>query len=50
MPYGLVYAKEPTAAADKFIRAVKEIRKEDLLRKEPSRTEDGSGIPVGNLT
>lgn len=27
MPYGLVYAKEPTAAAKKFIRAVKEIQK-----------------------
>ena len=26
MPYGLVYAKEPTAAAAKFIRAVKKLK------------------------
>ena len=29
MPYGLVYAKEPTAAAAKFIRAVKKIVRQD---------------------
>ena len=29
MPYGLVYAKEPTAAADKFIHAVQRIMKQD---------------------
>ena len=29
MPYGLVYAKEPTNAADKFIQAVKAIVSEN---------------------
>jgi hypothetical protein len=29
IPYGLVYAKEPTAAAVKFIHAVKKIKKLD---------------------
>ena len=29
MPYGLVYSKEPTAAAAKFIHAVQKIRKLD---------------------
>ena len=29
MPYGLVYAKEPTAATAKFIHAVLKIKKKD---------------------
>lgn len=37
MPYGLVYAKEPTAAADKFIKAVKK-----TLTLRPSERRDST--------